>query len=294
MIDKYLLFLIITAVIYFIYRIIILLINRATKKFRFPVNAINGLKLISRLLAIFIFVIALLMTIEIPNEFLLSLTSVGGIIIGFATTEIMSQVISGIYIISTQPFGINDLIKLGNTEGLVLEIGINYTIIARIDGTIVKIPNKTILDSKVKNYTIKMTDELKTREIDEESIENIKKVEKFKNKSKLNSLLALNENLKVYYKEFSAMIYEKEITRYTFEIDVYFDAEPKVMLKKFDKICRKYKTLYGFKPKYLITDFGWRATVQFIIICKSAQTILNNQEKFVTDIANLLYSEEEK
>ncbi|MHA1610544.1 MAG: mechanosensitive ion channel family protein, partial [Promethearchaeota archaeon] len=218
MIDKYLLFLIITAVIYFIYRIIILLINRATKKFRFPVNAINGLKLISRLLAIFIFVIALLMTIEIPNEFLLSLTSVGGIIIGFATTEIMSQVISGIYIISTQPFGINDLIKLGNTEGLVLEIGINYTIIARIDGTIVKIPNKTILDSKVKNYTIKMTDELKTREIDEESIENIKKVEKFKNKSKLNSLLALNENLKVYYKEFSAMIYEKEITRYTFEI----------------------------------------------------------------------------
>lgn len=294
MIDKYLLFLIITAAIFIIYRIIILLINRAIKKYRFPVNAINGLKLITKILAIFIFIIALLMTIEIPNEFLLSLTSIGGIIIGFATTEIMSQVISGIYIISTQPFGINDLIKLGKTEGMVLEIGINYTIIQRIDGTIVKIPNKTILDSKVKNYTIKMTDELKNRDIDEESIEKMKKIENYKNKSKMNSILALNENLKVYYKEFSALIYEKEITRYTFDIQVYFDTEPKVMLKKLDKICKKYVSLYGFKPKYQITDFGYRATIQFIIICKSAQTILNNQEKFITDIANIIYSREEK
>ena len=45
-----------------------------------------------------------------------------------------------------------------------MEIGLNYTVIQKIDGNIVKIPNKMILDSKIKNYTIKLPDEIERRQ----------------------------------------------------------------------------------------------------------------------------------
>ncbi|MHA1511941.1 MAG: mechanosensitive ion channel family protein [Promethearchaeota archaeon] len=175
-VNQYLWFLIVVALIYFVFRVVMSVINRMSKKRKYAVNLVNVVKLLVRVVTIILYIVALLVIIEIPNEYLISLTSISGIIIGFAATEIMSQIISGIYIISTNVISINDFVELGDTEGIVLEIGMNYTVIQRIDGTLVKIPNKKILDSKVKNYTVKMKDELEKNDINEDTIEEIKKI----------------------------------------------------------------------------------------------------------------------
>ena len=297
MINKYLWFLIVSALIYFVYRVVISVINRVLKKRKYTVNTFNVLKLLVRVVTIVLYIVALLVIIEIPDVYLASLTSISGIIIGFAATEIMSQIISGIYIISTKPFGVNDFVQLGDAEGIVLEIGMNYTVVQRIDGTLVKIPNKKILDSKVKNYTIKMKDELEKNDINEDTIEEIKKIsESNENRKnfKISSILSKKSatNIKKLYKNFSDLILEQEITRYTFEIDVYFDEKPEIILKKLDTICNKYESIFKYKPLYSITSFGWRATVQFIIICPDALVIVDQQEHLIKDITNVLYQEE--
>ena len=295
--NEYLWFLIASALIYFVYRVVMSIINRMSKKRKYAVNAVNVLKLLIRVITIILYIIALVAIIEIPNEYLVSLTSISGIILGFAATEIMSQIISGIYIISTKPFGVNDFVQLGDAEGIVLEIGMNYTVIQRIDGTLVKIPNKKILDSKVKNYTVKMKDELEKSDINEDTVEEIKNIgesnEKRKN-FKISSILSKQSatNIKKLYKNFSDLILEQEITRYTFEIDVYFDEKPESILKKLDSICKKYESIYKYKPLYSITSFGWRATVQFIIICPDALVIVDQHSKLINDITNVLYQEE--
>ena len=297
MINKYLWFLIVSALIYFVYRVVISVINRVLKKRKYTVNTFNVLKLLVRVVTIVLYIVALLVIIEIPDVYLASLTSISGIIIGFAATEIMSQIISGIYIISTKPFGVNDFVQLGDAEGIVLEIGMNYTVVQRIDGTLVKIPNKKILDSKVKNYTIKMKDELEKNDINEDTIEEIKKIsESNENRKnfKISSILSKQSatNIKKLYKNFSDLILEQEITRYTFEIDVYFDEKPEIILKKLDTICNKYESIFKYKPLYSIISFGWRATVQFIIICPDALVIVDQQEHLIKDITNVLYQEE--
>ena len=296
--NEYLWFLIVIALIYFVFRVVMSVINRVSKKHKYPVNAVNVLKLLIRVVTIILYIIALVGLIEIPDEYLVSLTSISGIIIGFAATEIMSQIISGIYIISTKPFGVNDFVELGDTEGIVLEIGMNYTVIQRIDGTLVKIPNKKILDSKVKNFTVKMKDELEKNDINEDTIEKIKEISESnekRKKSKISSILSKQSatNIKKLYKNFSDLILEQEITRYTFEIDVYFDEKPEIILKKLDSICKKYESIYKYKPLYSITSFGWRATVQFIITCPDALVIVDQQEHLIKDITNVLYQEEE-
>ena len=297
MINKYLWFLIVSALIYFVYRVVMSVINRVLKKRKYPVNTFNVLKLLVRVVTIVLYIVALLVIIEIPDVYLVSLTSISGIIIGFAATEIMSQIISGIYIISTKPFGVNDFVQLGDAEGIVLEIGMNYTVIQRIDGTLVKIPNKKILDSKVKNYTIKMKDELEKNDINEDTVEEIKKISESnenRKKFKISSILSKQSatNIKKLYKNFSDLILEQEITRYTFEIQVYFDEKPEIMLRKLDLICNKYESIYKYKPLYSITSFGYRATVRFIITCPDALVIVDQQEKLINDITNVLYQEE--
>ncbi len=295
--NEYLLFLIVSALIYFVYRVVMSFINRMSKKRKYAVNAVNVLKILIRVVTIILYIIALVVIIKIPDEYLVSLTSISGIIIGFAATEIMSQIISGIYIISTKPFGVNDFVQLGDTEGIVLEIGMNYTVVQRIDGTLVKIPNKKILDSKVKNYTIKMKDELEKNDINEDTVEEIKKIsesDEKKKKFQISSILSKQSttNIKKLYKNFSDLILEQEITRYTFEIQVYFDEKPEIMLKKLDSICKKYESVYKYKPLYSITSFGYRATVQFIITCPDALVIVDQQEKLINDLTNVLYQEE--
>ncbi|MHA1646141.1 MAG: hypothetical protein ACTSVL_01100, partial [Promethearchaeota archaeon] len=77
-----------------------------------------------------------------------------------------------------------------------------------------------------------------------------------------------------------------------FEIDVYFNEKPEIILKKLDSICNKYESIFKYKPLYSITSFGWRATVLFIIACPDALVIVDQQEYLIKDITNVLYQEE--
>jgi MscS family membrane protein len=293
--DPIILFLIVTAGIYLLYRLMMIVINRALKKRKFPADAGNVLKLLIRVITIFVVIIALMTVFPIPDEYLVSFSSIGGIIIGFAATEIMSQIISGLYIISTQPFGVNDFIILGDTEGIVLEIGVNYTIIQRIDGTLVRIPNKKILDSTLKNCTVEMTEEFIKLNLTKKTIENIENIRKKSKKTTVSSLVKKfkNMSMKKVFEDFSDLIFEKEITRYTFDIDVYFSIPPEIVLKKLDILCEKYKAVYKSKPTYSIMKFGWRATIKFIITCADALVIVDHQDQLMNDLANTLYGEQE-
>ena len=292
------LFLIATVSIYVSYRLLMMFIKRLLQKRKFPADAVNVLKLIIRIITIILYGIALMTVFSIPDEILVSFSSIGGIIIGFAATEIMSQIISGIYLISTKPFGVNDFIKLGDAEGIVLEIGVNYTIIQRIDGTLVRIPNKKILDSTLKNYTVEMTDELSKFDLPENTLDDLKEVKKSQETSKKVSVSSLvkkakNMNMKKVFEDFSDLILEEEITRYTFDIDVYFDEPPEQMLKTLDRLCKKYKHVYKSKPTYSIIGFGWRAKITFIITCADALVIIDHQDQLMNDLAHTLYGEQE-
>lgn len=78
------------------------------------------------------------------------LASVG---IGFALQDILSNMFAGIILLLQHPFTIGDQVRVGLEEGVVENVRIRDTQILTWEGERVYIPNKTVFNSPIINYT---------------------------------------------------------------------------------------------------------------------------------------------
>ncbi|MGC8565230.1 MAG: mechanosensitive ion channel domain-containing protein [Thermoplasmata archaeon] len=72
-----------------------------------------------------------------------------GIVIGFATQQVMGQAVAGLFLLISRPFKINDLVILLGDTGVVVEIGILFTELLKDDGTRVLIPSNLIIGHQI-------------------------------------------------------------------------------------------------------------------------------------------------
>jgi small-conductance mechanosensitive channel len=75
-----------------------------------------------------------------------------GIIIGFACQSVVSNLISGIFIIVERPVKLGDNINIGDVFGTVEEIRVLSTTVSATDGTYIRIPNEKVFTSNITNY----------------------------------------------------------------------------------------------------------------------------------------------
>ncbi len=84
---------------------------------------------------------------------LLGAAGIIGIAVGFASQTSMSNIISGIFLITEQPFVVDDVIKVGETTGQVLSVDFLSIKLRTFDNQFVRIPNENILKSQVTTFT---------------------------------------------------------------------------------------------------------------------------------------------
>ena len=84
---------------------------------------------------------------------LLGAAGILGIAIGFAAQTSISNIISGIFLISEKPFMVGDLVQINETIGNVLSIDLLSIKVRTPDNRFVRIPNETMLKSEVINIT---------------------------------------------------------------------------------------------------------------------------------------------
>jgi small-conductance mechanosensitive channel len=77
----------------------------------------------------------------------------GGIALGFALKDILSNFVSGLLILVGRTFEIGDQIVVGQTEGTVECIELRTTHIRTYDGRLVLVPNAEVFTSRVTNNT---------------------------------------------------------------------------------------------------------------------------------------------
>lgn len=96
---------------------------------------------------------------EIGMSFSAALATVGlaSVGIGFALQGVLSNLFSGIILLIQHPFTIGDQIRVGEQEGVVENIRVRDTQILTYDGQRVFIPNKTVFDSPIINYSATAT-----------------------------------------------------------------------------------------------------------------------------------------
>lgn len=101
----------------------------------------------------------LIILITVLNEFgfklsaLLGAAGILGIAIGFAAQTSISNIISGLFLISEKPFTVGDLVQVGETVGEVLSIDLLSIKVKTADNRFVRLPNETMLKSEVTNIS---------------------------------------------------------------------------------------------------------------------------------------------
>jgi len=137
-------------------RLITRRIRKAVEKLQLPADVGNALILATRVVILVAASIVAMSIGGVPSSWLVSLSALGGMAIGFASTRSIGNFIAGIYIILARPFRIGDYVRIGGLEGVVEEITINYTKLRRPDGTLVLVSNQKSLESDIVNFSIEV------------------------------------------------------------------------------------------------------------------------------------------
>ena len=77
---------------------------------------------------------------------------IAGVVIGFASQSVVSNFISGLFLIIERPVRIGDNIAVEEIEGNVEDIRILSTVVKTYNGNYVRIPNERLFTSNITNY----------------------------------------------------------------------------------------------------------------------------------------------
>ena len=133
-------------------RILTRYVRSFVKKRELPPGVRNELLLFLRLIILVSATIALLAIGGVPAEWLVWFSALGGAAVGFASSKTIGNFISGLFVLVLRPFRVHDYVRIGNVEGIVEEITINYTKIRTPFNTMVLISNQRLLDQDITNY----------------------------------------------------------------------------------------------------------------------------------------------
>ena len=128
-------------------------IARYSKRLKLEPHVENIFKLTARIIIVAVGVIALLSLFGMNTDWFIGVSALTGAAIGFASTQTVGNFLAGLYIMMSRPFMVRDYVKIGDIEGEVREITINYTKIYTPTYNITEIPNRKVLDSTILNYS---------------------------------------------------------------------------------------------------------------------------------------------
>lgn len=80
---------------------------------------------------------------------------VGGIAVALAAQKTLENVIAGVSLIFDRAMNVGDMIKVGDTQGTVDDIGFRSTRLRTLDRTVVSVPNGQIANLSLENFTVR-------------------------------------------------------------------------------------------------------------------------------------------
>jgi small-conductance mechanosensitive channel len=118
--------------------------------------SLNGRVMINKVLRIALYVIAVVIaldTIGLDLTFLSVFGGAFGVGLAFGMQKIASNYISGFTILLDKSVQIGDILTIGEHYGIVNSIQSRYTVLRKLDGVEVIIPNETLIAENIVNHT---------------------------------------------------------------------------------------------------------------------------------------------
>ena len=137
---------------FIVLRLIIFIVKRAMKK-RFSQQSIMIVRKIIVYTVAFVILILILKQLNVKLAAILGAAGIAGLAIGFASQTSLSNIISGIFLISEKPFAVGDVIKVDGLSGIILSVDLLSVKIRTFDNQYVRIPNEKLIKTEVVNVT---------------------------------------------------------------------------------------------------------------------------------------------
>jgi small-conductance mechanosensitive channel len=76
-----------------------------------------------------------------------------GVVVSLGSSGLVSQAMSGLALIYSRALSVGDVVRIGDAEGMVTQVGLLSTKLVTIPGEEVTFPNSVVLNGSVKNFT---------------------------------------------------------------------------------------------------------------------------------------------
>ena len=102
-------------------------------------------------------VLTVVIILGVPQASIVALLGSCGLAIGLALQGGLSNIAGGVIIMFCKPFHVGDFVESGSVSGVVQDIGIYYTKITTGDNRDIAVPNSTLANSTIMNYSTRDT-----------------------------------------------------------------------------------------------------------------------------------------
>jgi len=257
-----------------LYFIITQVFRRSLRAMGVGPEASSGIVLITRLILFAAMVVVIIGFFSSSFAAILSVSTLFGTAIGLAFSQALGNIVSGLYVFAARPFRVGDYVKIGNVEGIVREITLNYTEVLLPDETTQLVPNSKVVTSEVTNYRIEMSD----------FIEGSEEVESDEDSSVKRSMRRALYRLK-------DMTGYDVAYRYTFELTFHMNFDHQNLRITFDNVCKNWTTKFLENPSYLV----WAApnagvVYRFSFIVANPMDIIKYGSEFKDDLLQVYWS----
>lgn len=141
------------AIIYVLYKAIMGFIKKRGKELELEPHVINILRLLVRVVSLIIAFTSILTIFEVPSDLFVGTGALLGAALGFGSSQTINNIVAGFYVLVSQPFKVKDYVKIGDLEGQVEEISINYTSLYTPTFNLLRVPNTQVMNSRILNLT---------------------------------------------------------------------------------------------------------------------------------------------
>ncbi|MEM2142988.1 MAG: mechanosensitive ion channel [Candidatus Thorarchaeota archaeon] len=219
--------------IYVAHLIVIRTLRISFRRLGMPPEASSGVVFVVRLV---FFAIAIVAIMAVSNILLgqsaLAVSTLVGTAIGLAFSRALGNLVSGIYVLGARPFRVGDYVRIGDQEGIVLEITLNYTRLLLPNHIRSIIPNGRVVDAGVVNYRVRVDEYLEERGVE------------YRREHGEESLLRTG------MAALKQLTLGDEVYRHAFDVFVHKDYPLAQVLAQFESVCDKWAQKFLKRPEY--------------------------------------------
>jgi len=135
------------------YKFLSRFLSRTSRRLELDPHMENSFRLLLRVVMLFVGLAAAFSVYALPAEWFIGGSALLGAAIGFGSSQTINNVVAGFYVVVSRPFKVKDYVRIGDVEGQVEEISINYTKLYTPSFNILLLPNTQVMNSRIINCT---------------------------------------------------------------------------------------------------------------------------------------------